>query len=270
MANSSKSTSPCSANVSSILALHLNATGVTEAVVASAGQNRGKAAIEYADAEAAQQAASHMNGGQLDGAVLKVELSDVPIRPTRERSRSRSRSRERPPPPRRLPPRNGGRYSRSRSRSRSLSPPRGGYGRRPPPPPARYNDSYRSRPYGRRGPPPRAAYRPYSRSRSRSPPRRVDRMIPRRRSPSYERGGYGRGRPRTRSPSDYSVRSSRSRSRTPSRSRSRSRSYSSYSRYSRSRSRSRSYSRGRGRSPSRESRDDIRDSRSRSPEPRRD
>ncbi|EIN10275.1 hypothetical protein PUNSTDRAFT_63969, partial [Punctularia strigosozonata HHB-11173 SS5] len=44
------------------------------------GQNRGKAALEYADADAAQKAASHMNGGQLDGAVLKVELSDLPIR----------------------------------------------------------------------------------------------------------------------------------------------------------------------------------------------
>ncbi|EGO27353.1 hypothetical protein SERLADRAFT_460616 [Serpula lacrymans var. lacrymans S7.9] len=49
------------------------------------GQNRGKAAVEYADSASANKAASHMNGGQLDGLVLKVELSDLPIR-----SRSRS------------------------------------------------------------------------------------------------------------------------------------------------------------------------------------
>ncbi|KIJ70332.1 hypothetical protein HYDPIDRAFT_45160, partial [Hydnomerulius pinastri MD-312] len=49
------------------------------------GQNRGKAALEYADPASAQKAVSHMNGGQLDGLVLKVELSDLPIR-TRSRS----------------------------------------------------------------------------------------------------------------------------------------------------------------------------------------
>ncbi|OCH92883.1 hypothetical protein OBBRIDRAFT_750462 [Obba rivulosa] len=224
-------------------------------VFGKSGQNRGKAAIEYVGSASAHKAASHMNGGQLDGAVLKVELSELPVR-------SRSRSRSPRPPPR-------GRYGRdrprslsrslSRSRSRSRSPVRG-YGRRPP----RYTDSYRGgRGYGRRPPPPRDMYRPHSRSRSRSPIRRGDRLPPRRRSPSYERGGTGlRGR-RSRSRS-YSVRSSRSRTRslTPrSRSRSRSLSYSSYSRYSRSKSRSRSVSRGR-RSWSR---DDIRDSRSRSP-----
>ncbi|KAK0468089.1 uncharacterized protein EV420DRAFT_1502795 [Desarmillaria tabescens] len=202
------------------------------------GQNRGKAALEYSNPSSAHKAASHMNGGQLDGAILKVELSNLPVR-------SRSRS------PR---PRRGARsFSRSysRSRSRSRSPPgrfrrRGGW------------DGYRGgRGSGRRG---GGFYRPgrsRSRSRSRSPPRRSgDRLGPRRRSPSYQRGGYGR-RSRSRS---YSVRSSRSRSRSYSRSRSRS-SYSSYSKYSRSRSRSRSVSRGR-RS---HSRDDIRDSRSRSP-----
>ncbi|KAG2339894.1 hypothetical protein BDR05DRAFT_890822 [Suillus weaverae] len=208
------------------------------------GQNRGKAALEFTDAASAQKAASHMNGGQLDGLVVKVELSDLPIR-TRSRSRPR-------------PPRNGReRRSPSRSRSRSRSPVfrRRGYE------PSRFNESFRGgRGFGRRGPPARDTYRP-SRSRSRSPIRRGDRLPPRRRSPSYERGGTGYGRRgRTRSRS-YSVRSSRSRSRTPSRSRSRSASYSSYSRYSRSRTRSRSPSRGR-RSYSR---DDIRDSRSRSP-----
>ncbi|KAG1874676.1 hypothetical protein DFJ58DRAFT_321135 [Suillus subalutaceus] len=210
------------------------------------GQNRGKAALEFTDAASAQKAASHMNGGQLDGLVVKVELSDLPIR-TRSRSRPR-------------PPRNGReRRSLSRSRSRSRSPVfrRRGYEH------SRFNESFRGgRGFGRRGPPARDTYRP-SRSRSRSPIRRGDRLPLRRRSPSYERGGTGTGygrRGRTRSRS-YSVRSSRSRSRTPSRSRSRSASYSSYSRYSRSRTRSKSLSRGR-RSYSR---DDIRDSRSRSP-----
>ncbi|KAF8639700.1 hypothetical protein AX17_000962 [Amanita inopinata Kibby_2008] len=49
------------------------------------GQNRGKAALEFVDASSARKAASHMDGGQLDGAILKVELSDLPIR-TRSRS----------------------------------------------------------------------------------------------------------------------------------------------------------------------------------------
>ncbi|KAK7470895.1 hypothetical protein VKT23_002311 [Stygiomarasmius scandens] len=57
---------------------------------AKSGQNRGKAALEYSDPAGAHKAASHMNGGQLDGAILKVELSDLPVR-------SRSRS-PRPPP----------------------------------------------------------------------------------------------------------------------------------------------------------------------------
>ncbi|KAG1853243.1 hypothetical protein C8R48DRAFT_675909 [Suillus tomentosus] len=56
------------------------------------GQNRGKAALEFTDAASAQKAVSHMNGGQLDGLIVKVELSDLPIR-----TRSRSRSRPRPP-----------------------------------------------------------------------------------------------------------------------------------------------------------------------------
>ncbi|KAL0949554.1 hypothetical protein HGRIS_009603 [Hohenbuehelia grisea] len=108
---------------------------------AKSGQNRGKAAIEYTDAPAAHKAASHMNGGQLDGAVLKVELSDLPVR-----SRSRSFARN---------ARNGrdNQRSLSRSRSRSRSPIGGPYRRREPLPPPR--DSFRGRPYGRRGPPPR-------------------------------------------------------------------------------------------------------------------
>jgi RNA-binding protein with serine-rich domain 1 len=215
------------------------------------GQNRGKAALEYGDPLSAQKAVSHMNGGQLDGLILKVELSDVPIRP---------RSRSRPRPVRNGRDRKSFTPSRSRSRTRSPLPPRRrGYE------PPRYVDSFRrARGFGRRGPPPRDTYRP-SRSRSRSPVRRGDRLPPRRRSPSYERGGTGYARARRSRSRSYSVRSSRSRSQTPSRSRSRTRSRSpsssSYSRYSRSKTRSRSLSRGR-RSYSR---DDIRDSRSRSP-----
>ncbi|KLO15876.1 RNA-binding domain-containing protein [Schizopora paradoxa] len=223
---------------------------------ATSGQNRGKAALEYVDAASAHKAASHMNGGQLDGAVVHVEVSDLPIQPSRPRSRKRP------------PPRNG----RPRSPSLSASPPRrrGGYEAR---------DSYRDRPprpYGRRGPPERDTYRPLSRSRtrsrsrSRSPYRRGGRLPPRRRSPSYARGGTGyRGRSRSRSFSVTSSRSrarsySRSRSRSRSRTRSRSRSYASYS----SRSRSKSASRSRGRRSA--SRDDIRDSRSRSRSPHAD
>ena len=54
----------------------------------AAGQNKGKAALEYDDTTAAEKAVAHMNNGQLDGAVLSVSLSDLPIR---KRSRSRSR-----------------------------------------------------------------------------------------------------------------------------------------------------------------------------------
>ncbi|TFL05889.1 hypothetical protein BDV98DRAFT_239486 [Pterulicium gracile] len=70
---------------------------------ANSGQNRGKAALEYIDSESAHKAAAHMEGGNVDGATLKVELSNLPVR-----SRSRSRSR---------PPKLNGRRSRSRSRS---------------------------------------------------------------------------------------------------------------------------------------------------------
>lgn len=217
--------------------------------------------MEYVHASSAHKAASHMNGGQLDGATLKVELSDLPVR-----SRSRSRSRRSI-----VRTRNGRDKGRSFSRSfsRSRSPPARGFGGRRGGG-AGFGD-FRSRPFGRRGPPPRDTYRPHSRSRSRSPIRRGDRLPlpPRRRSPSYERGGTGY-RPRRSRSRSYSVRSSRSRTRSISprsrspRSRSRSMSYSSYSRYSgRSRSRSRSRSASRGRRSY--SRDDIRDSRSRSP-----
>ncbi|KAF8803854.1 hypothetical protein BYT27DRAFT_7108980 [Phlegmacium glaucopus] len=49
-------------------------------VFVKSGQNRGKAALEFADSSSAHKAASHMDGGQLDGSIVKVELSDLPIR----------------------------------------------------------------------------------------------------------------------------------------------------------------------------------------------
>ncbi|RDB23149.1 RNA-binding protein with serine-rich domain 1 [Hypsizygus marmoreus] len=100
------------------------------------GQNRGKAALEYAEPPSAHKAATHMDGGQLDGAVLKVELSTLPVR-------SRSPSRTRPPPRTTRGARPSARsLSRSRSRSRSLPP----YRRYP------ARDSFRGRGgFGRRG-----------------------------------------------------------------------------------------------------------------------
>ncbi|KAH0587422.1 hypothetical protein H2248_006211 [Termitomyces sp. 'cryptogamus'] len=170
-------------------------------VYGKSGQNRGKAALEFADSPSAHKAFTHMDGGQLDGATLKLELSTLPVR-------SRSPTPPPPPParPRGPPPRRAGRgprtpsRSRSRTRSRSRSPPYRRRGDYPPP-----RDAFRDRPYARRGPPPRAPYRGRpSPSRSRSPPRRSGAALgPRRRSPSYSRGGYGRGR-RSRSRS-YSV-----------------------------------------------------------------
>ncbi|PVG03459.1 RNA-binding domain-containing protein [Serendipita vermifera] len=221
-------------------------------------QNKGKAAIEYLEAESASVAASHMNGGQLDGTPVTVELSDLPLprSPSPQRRRSPRRS------PRRGDfgkPTNGygrdgyGRrrsYSRSRSRSRirRISRSRG--------PPGRYSDGrgptgrYSSprgnrnsfatgRGRGRGGR--MGGGRGYSRSRSR-------RLANRRRSPSYTRGGRKRSYSHSRSYSPYSR---RSRSLSPRRSRSRSKR--SYSRRSRSwsRSRSRSMSRSRSRSMSR-------------------
>ncbi|KAH9918242.1 uncharacterized protein BXZ73DRAFT_92291 [Epithele typhae] len=58
------------------------------------GQNKGKATIEFADSAAARKAVSHMDGGQIDGAAVKVELSDGPFR---SHSRSRSPRRHRLP-----------------------------------------------------------------------------------------------------------------------------------------------------------------------------
>ena len=125
-----------------------------------AGQNRGKAAVEFVHSTPAAKAASHMDGGQIDGAVVDVQLSDLPLPPSRSATRSRSPVRKRVR--RSFSPRNirrGARsFSRSRSRSRSYSPLRRGYG-------PRGGDSYRGRSRGGI-PPRRGGYRRLSRSRS--------------------------------------------------------------------------------------------------------
>lgn len=257
-----------------------------------AGLNRGKAALEFDRPNQAEEAVRCMDGGILDGSVLKVQvriagscshrllqltlqISADPLPPPRQPSPVARRS---PPPPR-----------RGSFRSRSPSPRRGGGWRRSPPPHRRRSPSpYGRSPSPRRGggfdrrPPP--AYGPGARnnfggrggdgfgggrgggrdfrgrggdvyrprSRSRSPPYR---RPPPRRSPDYVRGARSRSR---------SPRRSYSRSLSPRRSRSRS--------YSRSRSRSfsprRSYSRSlsprRDRSASMRSRSRSR-TRSRSP-----
>ncbi|KAI0832325.1 hypothetical protein BC628DRAFT_1414638 [Trametes gibbosa] len=48
-------------------------------IYGKSGQNKGTASLEYADSSSAHKAVSHMDGGQLDGAVLKCELSEVSI-----------------------------------------------------------------------------------------------------------------------------------------------------------------------------------------------
>jgi RNA-binding protein with serine-rich domain 1 len=42
-----------------------------------AGLNRGKAAIEFSNAEEAEKAVKHMNGGQLDGSFLTIQVSPL-------------------------------------------------------------------------------------------------------------------------------------------------------------------------------------------------
>ncbi|WWD18181.1 hypothetical protein CI109_102630 [Kwoniella shandongensis] len=242
-------------------------TGLDLPLFKVSGLNRGKAAIEFDRASEAEKAVKHMDGGQLDGSFLSVQISEHPLPPPqpqspvrrRPRSISRSRSpayrRRRSPTYSRSPSpvgRRGSNYRR-RSLSRSRSPPpRGG--------PGGFRggrDTYipsgggRGGGYGGgpRGPGPR-------RDRSPLPVRRPgERGAPRRPSPEYVRGGRRSFSPR-----------SRSRGRGKSYSRSRSRSYSSVSRsrspaprrkrYTPSRSRSRSRSRSmsidsRSRSPSR-------------------
>ncbi|THV05507.1 hypothetical protein K435DRAFT_602411, partial [Dendrothele bispora CBS 962.96] len=72
-------------HLQSIFGFYGHITKIDLPLFAKSGQNRGKAALEYSDPASAHKAASHMNGGQVDGHVLKVELSDLPVR-----SRSRS------------------------------------------------------------------------------------------------------------------------------------------------------------------------------------
>ncbi|KJA24518.1 hypothetical protein HYPSUDRAFT_135905, partial [Hypholoma sublateritium FD-334 SS-4] len=67
-------------HLKTIFSFYGHITKVDLPVFGKSGQNRGKAALEFADASSAHKAASHMDGGQLDGATLKVELSDLPIR----------------------------------------------------------------------------------------------------------------------------------------------------------------------------------------------
>jgi len=208
-----------------------------------AGQNRGKVALEYSNAAS--------NGGQLGGATQSrtLRLSDPgrnvlrsPLLPRARTVRGGrgGRGGARSYYPLGLCPRNivgGTMFTSLLGMGRTVEGTEGG---------------------GRSG------YRQVSRFRS--PPPRRGTGPSRRRSPSYERGGYGRRR--TRSPS-YSVRSSRSRtrsysrprSRSPrSRSRMRSMSSPSHSRYSRSRSRSRLRSRSVSRGRRSYSKYNIRDS----------
>ncbi|KAF7793634.1 hypothetical protein EIP86_004749 [Pleurotus ostreatoroseus] len=67
------------AHLQTIFSFYGEITKIDLPLFGKSGQNRGKAALEYSDATAAHKAASHMNGGQLDGAVLKVELSELPV-----------------------------------------------------------------------------------------------------------------------------------------------------------------------------------------------
>ncbi|TRM68314.1 hypothetical protein BD626DRAFT_565160 [Schizophyllum amplum] len=143
------------AHLQTIFSFYGMITKIDLPVFAKSGQNRGKAAVEFLEPAFAHKAYTHMNGGQLDGAILKLELSDLPVR---------SRS---PPPPlaARRPPRRRS-FSRSRSRSRSpLRSRRGGrFGDRGGRAPVRGRDVYRPS-LGRR----RYSSRSFSRSRSRSP-----------------------------------------------------------------------------------------------------
>ncbi|ETW83849.1 hypothetical protein HETIRDRAFT_243176, partial [Heterobasidion irregulare TC 32-1] len=68
------------AHLRTIFGFYGKITKVDLPVYGKSGQNRGKAALEFEESAAAHKAASHMNGGQLDGAVLNVELSDLPVR----------------------------------------------------------------------------------------------------------------------------------------------------------------------------------------------
>ncbi|KAF5369964.1 hypothetical protein D9758_001275 [Tetrapyrgos nigripes] len=66
------------AHLQTIFGFYGQITKIDLPLFAKSGQNRGKAALEYSEPDGAHKAASHMNGGQLDGAILKVELSNLP------------------------------------------------------------------------------------------------------------------------------------------------------------------------------------------------
>ncbi|CAA7260190.1 unnamed protein product [Cyclocybe aegerita] len=70
------------AHLRTVFSFYGQITKMDVPIFGKSGQNRGKAALEFSDPSAARKAVSHMDGGQLDGAVLKVELSDLPIRST--------------------------------------------------------------------------------------------------------------------------------------------------------------------------------------------
>ena len=105
---------------------------------------RGFAYVEYDEAEDAESALKHMDGGQIDGQEITTQM----VHPMRPRD-IRPARRPSPPPPRRRPPPPAWRRS----------------------PPARFRGPFRA---GRRSrsPSPRRRSRSKSRSRSRSPPRR--------------------------------------------------------------------------------------------------
>ncbi|KAF8505683.1 hypothetical protein F5888DRAFT_1837689 [Russula emetica] len=90
------------AHLQSIFGFYGEVVKVDLPIYVKSGQNKGKAYLEYVDVASARTAMSHMNGGQLDGAALKVELSDVSLQRTRSRSpppfRPRNGPRARAPP----------------------------------------------------------------------------------------------------------------------------------------------------------------------------
>ncbi|KIM45837.1 hypothetical protein M413DRAFT_7918 [Hebeloma cylindrosporum] len=66
-------------HLKTIFGFYGHITKIDLPVFGKSGQNRGKAALEFADSASAQKAASHMDGGQLDSATVKVELSQTTI-----------------------------------------------------------------------------------------------------------------------------------------------------------------------------------------------
>ncbi|KAG6890952.1 hypothetical protein C0995_000909 [Termitomyces sp. Mi166 len=81
-------------HLQTIFSLYGPITKIDLPVYGKSGQNRGKAALEFADPPSAHKAFTHMDGGQLDGATLKLELSTLPVR-----SRSPTPPPQRPRPP---------------------------------------------------------------------------------------------------------------------------------------------------------------------------